>query len=262
MAQLIGSHVGQDDPIAEAAACDADAVQIFLGDPQSWKAPSVGYPGGAAALKAAAEQAGVAIFVHAPYGVNVASTNNRVRIPSRKLLQQTVTLAAEVGARGVIVHGGHVTAKDDPDVGFDNWRKAVDQLEQHCPVFIENTAGGDFAMARRLDALAKLWDAVGHSGIGLCLDTCHAFAGGIPLESAVADVKAITGRIDLVHANDSQGGFDSGIDRHAHFGDGSIDPTELIASVIKEAGCPAICETPGGPAEHAADIKWLRDRIG
>jgi deoxyribonuclease IV len=269
MAPLIGSHVDQLDPIAEAAARDAAAVQIFLGDPQSWKAPSVAYAGGAAALKAAAEQADVAIYVHAPYGINVASVNNRIRIPSRKLLQQTVTLAAEIGARGVVVHGGHITAADGPDVGFENWRKAVDQLDQHCPVFIENTAGGDHAMARRLEAIAKLWDAVGHSGIGLCLDTCHAFAGGIPLESAVADIKAITGRIDLIHANDSQGGFDSGVDRHANLTSGqqgqgttgAIDPT-VIAAVIREAGCPAICETPGGSAEQAADIKWLRDRVG
>src|SRR5882672_10918895 len=115
MALLIGSHVDQEEPIAEAAARDAAAVQMFLGDPQSWKAPTVAYSGGGAALKAAAEDASVAIFIHAPYIINLASTNNRVRIPSRKLLQQTVTLAAEVGARGVVVHGGHVTAADDPE---------------------------------------------------------------------------------------------------------------------------------------------------
>src|SRR2546423_7021291 len=262
MAQRIGSHVGQEDPIAEAAARRAGVGPIPPGDPQSWKAPTVAHAGGAAALKAAAEQADVAIYVHAAYIINVASTNNRIRIPSRKLLQQTVTLAAEIGARGVVVHGGHITAKDDPDAGFDNWRKAVDQLEQHCPVFIENTAGGENAMGRRLDAIAKLWDAVGHSGIGLCLDTCHAFAGGIPLESAVADLKAITGRVDLVHANDSQGGFDSGVDRHANFGDGAIDSADVIAQVIKDAGCPAVCETPNGAEAQAADIKWLRDRVG
>ncbi|GAA1950294.1 deoxyribonuclease IV [Catenulispora subtropica] len=266
MAMRIGSHVDKEDPIAEAVARGADAVQIFLGEPQSWKAPTVAYPGGAAALKAAAEQADLAVYVHAAYIINVASPNNRIRIPSRKLLQQTVKLAAEAGARGVVVHGGHVAASDDPDAGFENWRKAVDQLEQHCPVFIENTAGGDHAMARRLEAIAKLWDAVGHSGIGLCLDTCHAFAGGIPLESAVADIKAVTGRIDLVHANDSQGGFDSGVDRHANFGEGVIDSARgegaaLIAQVIAEAGCDAICETPNGPEAQAADIKFLRERV-
>jgi deoxyribonuclease-4 len=67
--------------------------------------------------------------------------------------------------------------------------------------------------------------------------------------------------VDLVHANDSQGGFDSGIDRHANFGTGEIAPPDLIAQVVAEAGCPAICETPGGPEAQAADIKWLRERV-
>ena len=93
------------------AAIGGDAVQIFLGDPQSWKKPATLFPGGAEALKSAAEAAGVGIVVHSPYVINVASTNNRIRIPSRKLLQQTVTEAAAVGALGVVVHGGHVTAE-------------------------------------------------------------------------------------------------------------------------------------------------------
>jgi deoxyribonuclease IV len=260
MALLIGSHVDQEDPIAEAAARGAEVVQFFFGDPQKWKAPAVAYPGGPSALKAAAEAAGIDLYIHSAYIINVASTNNRVRIPSRKLLQQTVTLAAECGAKGVVVHGGHITDADDPDAGFDNWRKAVDQLDQACPLFIENTAGGQHAMARRLDAIGKLWDAVGHSGVGLCLDTCHAFAGGLDLSDVVDKVKGVTGRIDLVHANDSQGDFDSGIDRHANFGEGVITPEEL-AAVIKAAGAPAVCETPNGTEAQAADIKWLRDRI-
>ena len=72
------------------------------------------------------------------------------------------------------------------------------------PILIENTAGGDNACARRFDALARLWDAVGEFGAGFCLDTCHAHAGGEELLGIVDRVKAITGRIDLVHANDSR----------------------------------------------------------
>ena len=87
----IGGHVDQTDPIAEAEARKATLSQFFLGDPQGWKGPVVSYAGGAAALKAAAEEAGIDLYVHAPYVLNVATTNNRIRIPSRKLLQQTVT---------------------------------------------------------------------------------------------------------------------------------------------------------------------------
>ena len=82
------------------------------------------------------------------------------------------------------------------------------------PVLIENTAGGDSACARRFDALARLWDAVGDYDVGLCLDTCHAHAGGEDLVDIVDRAKAITGRIDLIHANGSKDEFDSGRDRH------------------------------------------------
>ena len=76
----------------------------------------------------------------------------------------------------------------------------------------------------------------------------------------VADVLAITGRIDLVHCNDSRDAFDSGADRHANLGAGHID-ADLLAAVIRDAGAPVCLETPGGAAEHTADADWLRERV-
>jgi len=263
----IGAHVGSDDPLAEAAARRADLVQIFLGDPQGWKDPVVAYAGGAAALRAAAEGADLDLYVHAPYRLNVATANNRIRIPSRQLLAKHAAAAAEIGAKGLIVHGGHVLKDDDPETGVDNWAKTFERWKPPLPVLIENTAGGDGAMARRLDRVARLWevlddrvDAAVMARIGFCLDTCHAHAGGNPLETVVEDVLKITGRIDLVHANDSRDAFDSGADRHANFGNGQLDADEF-AGVVRDAGAPVICETPGGAEEHAADFAWLRARL-
>ena len=260
----IGAHVDQTDPVAEAKARGADLVQFFLGDPQGYQGPEVAYAGGPDALRAAAEQAGVDLYVHAPYIVNVATTNNRIRIPSRKLLQQHVDAAAAIGAKGLIVHGGHVNKADDPAKGFDNWRKAVEATDLKLPLLIENTAGGDNAMTRYLDRIARVWDAIsdaeGFEQVGFCLDTCHAHAGGNDLATVVEDVVAVTGRIDLVHCNDSRDEFDSGADRHANFGQGRIDP-ELLASVVREAGAPVVCETPGGADEHRADFAFLRERV-
>lgn len=261
----LGAHVEQEDPIAQAVARGASIVQIFLGDPQSYKGPVVRYEGGADALREAAAQAGIGIYVHAPYPINVASTNNRVRIPGRKLLQQHLTAAAQIGALGVVVHGGHLGASEDAAKGFDNWRKCIDGLDLAVPLLIENTAGGDNAMARRLDAIGRLWDAIGTATggdtVGFCLDTCHAHAGGADLSTVVDRVRAITGRIDLVHANDSRDDFDSGADRHTNLGAGHIDPTAL-ADVIRAAGAPTVVETPGGAAAQAADLAWLRREVG
>jgi deoxyribonuclease IV len=69
-------------------------------------------------------------------------------------------------------------------------------------------------------------------------------------------VKAITGRIDLVHCNNSRDEFGSGRDRHATMEKGTIDPV-VLADLVRAAGAPAICETP----DPATDIKWLRAHI-
>ncbi|MGH3472719.1 MAG: deoxyribonuclease IV [Nocardioidaceae bacterium] len=260
----IGAHVDQEDPIAEAKARNAELAQFFLGDPQGWKRPTVAYAGGAEALRAAAQEAGIDLYVHAPYVLNVATTNNRIRIPSRTLLQQTVDLAAEVGVKGVVVHGGHVLKNDEPEVGFDNWRKCIDQLDLPVPLLIENTAGGDNAMARKLERITKLWDAIGvasgSESVGFCLDTCHAHSAGEDLPGLVERVRAITGRVDLVHANDSRDEFDSGADRHANIGAGTL-ATEDLLGVVRAAGAPLVCETPGGVDGQSADIEWLRARL-
>ncbi|MGI8578664.1 MAG: deoxyribonuclease IV [Nocardioidaceae bacterium] len=261
----IGAHVDQADPIAEARARNCTLAQFFLGDPQGWKGPTFAYGAGPDALRADARSAGIDLYVHAPYVLNVATTNNRIRIPSRKLLQQTMNAAAEIGAKAVIVHGGHVGQAADDSVGFDNWRKCIDQLDMTVPVLIENTAGGDNAMARKFDRIALMWEAIGAASggdaVGFCLDTCHAHAGGEELATVVERARAITGRIDLVHANDSRDAFDSGADRHANFGDGAIASADLVA-VVREAAAPVVCETPGGAEGQAADIAWLRRHLG
>lgn len=248
----IGAHVDAANPLGAAAETGADVVQFFLTDPQSWRAP---------VPRADAKQLRVAAvdsYVHAPYLVNVASTNNKIRIPSRKILDQHAAAAAAIGARGLIVHGGHVSAGDDPAEGVANWRKTVERMSPPLPILVENTAGGENAMARRLDALDRLWDAIGGSEqIGFCLDTCHAHAAGEDLRDLVDRVLAITGRIDLVHANDSKDPFGSGRDRHENLGSGQIDPAALVA-VIARAGAPVICETPGGTDGLRADIAYLR----
>ena len=100
--------------------------------------------------------------------------------------------------------------------------------------------------------------AEGFEDVGFCLDTCHAWAGGIELATAVEKVRSITGRIDLLHANDSRDAFDSGADRHANFGNGQLDADDF-AGVVRDAGAPVICETPGGAEEHRADFAWLRE---
>lgn len=251
---LVGAHVKSDAPLAIAAVTGADLVQIFLSDPQSWKKPEP--RADAEALRAC----GLPVYVHAPYLVNLAAANPKIRIPSRKILQQCCDAALEVGATAVIVHGGHVAAGDDLEEGFERWVKALDRLESKVPVYLENTAGGDHALARRFDTLARLWDRIGDApGLGFCLDTCHAHAAGEELVGAVDRVLAITGRIDLVHCNDSKDPAGSGRDRHENLGAGQI-PAEALAEVVRRAGSPVVCETP--LAGMKDDIAFVKEALG
>ncbi|MBE9374701.1 deoxyribonuclease IV [Saccharopolyspora sp. HNM0983] len=253
----IGAHVRDDEPLIAASERGAEVVQFFLSDPQGWKAPKP-HP------RAEQLRSGdVEVFVHAPYVINVASLNNRIRIPSRKAVLQQARAAADIGASGLIVHGGHVTKDDDPAEGVANWRKLFERQADEggfdVPVLIENTAGGGNAMARWLDSLARLWDAVGEFGAGFCLDTCHAHAAGEELAGIVQRVRAITGRIDLVHLNDSRDEFGSARDRHTNIGTGRID-RDLLVAVCAEAAAPVVVETPD--EGQAADIEFLRSALG
>ncbi|SDI79061.1 deoxyribonuclease-4 [Frankineae bacterium MT45] len=254
----IGAHVDSVDPLAAAAANGAEVIQFFLADPQGWKAPKPHE------LQAEILASELTVYIHSPYVLNLATTNNRIRIPSRKILGQHAAGAAAIGAKGLIVHGGHLGKDEDPAIGVDNWRKAFVQAQDDnggfpLPILIENTAGGSNAVARRFDRLARLWDAIGDFNPGFCLDTCHAFAGGEDLEGIVERVLGITGRIDLVHANDSRDAFDSGADRHANFGSGSIDPAQL-AAIVTAAGCDVLVETPvEGQSEDIGFLKSARE---
>src|SRR3954470_4860716 len=224
-----------------------------MSDPQSWKAPEPRED--AEAIKAS----GLPVYVHSPYLVNLASGNNKIRIPSRKILQQCCDAAVDVHARAVIVHGGHVSSEDEIEEGFVRWVKALEQLESSVPIYLENTAGGDHAMARHFDTIARLWDHIGDFGIGFCLDTCHAHAAGEEVAESAEKILSITGRIDLVHCNDSKDPNGSGRDRHENLGSGTIDAA-ILADVVRIAGAPVVCETPRDG--QADDIAFLKDAVG
>ncbi len=253
---IVGAHVPPEKPLDEAERIGADCVQVFLSDPQGWKKPPP---------RKDAEQlrkSKLPLYVHAPYLVNVCSPKNNVRYGSRKILQQTCDAAAEVGAAAVIVHPGH--AEDGVDNGFGRWVRTLEQLTSQVPLYVENTAGGDNAVARRFDNLAGLWDAIQGAGwdgeLGFCFDTCHAHAAGEELGDAVERVRKICGRIDLLHANDSRDPAGTGADRHANLGKGEIG-VEALTEMIAAADAPVVVETPGNRAAMRADLEFVRDAL-
>src|SRR3979411_2272926 len=167
---LIGAHVPDEDPLGEARAIGAKAIQMFLGNPQSFEKPNP------RADVEALRSGGLPIYAHAPSRLSVFPPSPRIRVPSRKTLAQTVDAAAEIGAAGVIVHGGH--AEDDPAEGPTRWWAVFEEPEFPVPSLSENSAGGDNAVARYVEQLDRLWQRLACFEVGFCFDTCHAYAAG------------------------------------------------------------------------------------
>jgi len=255
-AHPVGAHVWGLEPIVEAAQVLADCVQLFLSDPQGWEKPQL--RDDAEELKASE----IGTYVHAPYLINVCSPRPNVRYGSRKILTQTCEAAAQVGAIAVIVHPGH--AEDGIDEGVGRWARTLEMLESDVPVYLENTAGGDHAVARRFDALAKLYEAVEKAttdvDVGFCFDTCHAHAAGEDLSDAVERAIEITGGIDLLHVNDSRDPAGTGADRHANIGRGTID-LDVLRHMIRAADAPAVVETPREVDDLRADVEFVRSAL-
>jgi deoxyribonuclease IV len=248
---IIGAHVGQEDPLAEAAAANAEVIQMFLGDPQSFTKPAP-RPDASQLSKSKTP-----IYVHAPYRLNVCHPSPRVRVPSRKTLSENVDAAAAIGAAAVIVHGGH--AEDDPKEGPIRWWKVFDEREFPVRLLIENTAGGQNAVARYVDQLERLWGKIEGFNVGYCFDTCHAHAAGEDLTDVVERTLKVVGKIDVVHCNDSRDQAGTGADRHTNIGKGNIDPEAVLAMVQASKAPVVIFETPWPGIQE--DMAWLRSQI-
>jgi len=253
---LLGAHVDRSSVLTAAEATGSDVVQIFLSAPLSWATPRVGHD------EQVLRDSGLTVFVHAPYLLNPASINPEVRSKTRRALIAQSEAAARIGASGLVVHGGHPTGEGDVRDGIAGWVEVLHGLDLPVRLLIENTAGGKAAVARSFDAFAALYGALHDAGhnIGICLDTCHAHAGGEELVHACKRLRSFAGKIDLVHANDSRDPFNSGRDRHANLGAGACG-LEAVAQVVAEAGCPAVVETPGGNTMMREDITALRAQV-
>jgi deoxyribonuclease-4 len=264
--------------VAYAQLVGAEAMQIFVGNPRGWAVPKPA----AAADESFAQQCrdgGVQLFVHTPYLINLASPTERTRELSIELLRYCVERSTRLGARGVVVHAGSAVDSTHRERALGCVRELLlpmlDSLPADAPdLLIEHTAGGGEAIAARVEDFAGVLSGLDeHPRLGVCLDTCHAYAAGHDVttpqgvrRTVNALVRAVgPGRLKLVHANDSMDRLGSKRDRHARIGTGSIG-VEPFAELLKHQairGVPVIVETPGGIDGHIHDIallKSLRDR--
>ncbi|MGH3170592.1 MAG: deoxyribonuclease IV [Trebonia sp.] len=271
---LIGSHATVTGGLATgglayASAVEAEVIQVFVSNPRGWAA-SAGDP----VQDAKFRESEIPVFIHAPYLINFGSGDSATANRSAEAIAHAMRRGKEIGARGVVVHTGSAVGAPR-DVAMRQVSAllvpVLDALGEDDPdLLLEPMAGqGQMLCASAADLgpyLAALGD---HPKAGICLDTCHLFAAGHDLTapdgvaSTLSEVEqaAGTGRVKLVHANDSLLGCGSKRDRHESIGEGAIgaEPFRELLAHPSLANVPFVVETPGGKAGHARDIAALKE---
>ncbi|MER5491844.1 deoxyribonuclease IV [Streptomyces sp. NPDC002490] len=260
--------------LAYAREMGAEAVQVFVANPRGWATPP-GDPRQDEEFRTACAAGGTQAYVHAPYLINVGSHTEATARSSVVSLRHSLRRARAIGALGVVVHTGSATGGRERKVALAQARELVlpllDELTHEDDPFLllESTAGQGSSLCSRMEDFGPYFEALdSHPKLGVCLDTCHAFAAGHDLagpggmdEALDTLVRTVgSGRLKLVHANDSQADVGSHRDRHANIGAGLIgaDPFRALLAHAATEGVPLVIETPGGKDGHTGDVALLK----
>jgi deoxyribonuclease-4 len=261
------------------------ALQIFTTNPQSWPVSLPGSAGkpafraGKLLTKSANKRnakdlseedvrlfrrslrgSGVRVtMAHVSYLINLASPDETLYRRSLEAFMMEVRRAEQLGLHFVIMHPGS-PGDDNVELGLSRVAGALDEVHDRCPgfrvrVLLENTAGQGYSLGHRFEHLARLLELVKEPGrLGVCLDTCHAFAAGYPLapeseyRSTMRAFDRLVGlrRLRAFHLNDSLKPLGSRVDRHAHIGRGclGLEPFRLLVNDPRFRNRPMILETP------------------
>ena len=282
----IGTHVPVGKGLVKGALATArdlrcEAFQVFVGNPRGW-AHSAGDPAVDAAFAQQTHELGLRTFVHAPYLVNLGSPTAATYEKSVASVAHNLVRAAAIGAEGVVVHTGSFVEPDPTsDAAGERYTRAMAQvrdgllpileaLGDDAPwLLLEPTAGQGRSLCAGVEDLSAYLAALDHHPkAGICLDTCHVFAAGAPLDepggakATVDRIVEIAGpdKLRLVHANDSKDVRGAHLDRHENIGAGHIGEAafaELFAHPALK-GVPFILETPGSGDRDNADLETLR----
>ncbi|GAA4253926.1 deoxyribonuclease IV [Dactylosporangium darangshiense] len=277
----VGGHAPAAGGLAKAALryveqTSATAVQVYVSNPRGWALTAGDLQQDDAFLKGCADH-GVTAYVHAALLVNLGSPTEATVERSVATLEHALRRGRDIGARGVVFHAGSAVDAEHAETAFSTVRRVLrpllDQAEREGwpPLLVEPSAGGGRSLASRVEHLAEYLAAVDHHPhLGVCFDTCHAWAAGHDLatpggmtETLDALVTAAgADRLWLIHANDSKDPCGSTRDRHENLGQGTIGAAAFAELLSHPAarGVPLIVETPSGTdaASHAADIALLR----
>ena len=278
----VGCHVSIagsiDLAVGRARDAGCDTFQIFSRNPRGWKAKDLDADS-ADAFKAALRASGIGPVVdHMPYLPNLASPDEEIYEKSIATLTGELRRCALLGIPYLVTHLGHhrgagMEAGQARVIAAVN-RALADAGADSVMLLLENTAGEKNSVGTTAADLRRILDGIEAAGrVGICFDTCHAFAAGYDLRAAEG-VDAVFGELDdrlglshlrVIHLNDCKGALGSGLDRHEHIGLGSIGE-EGFRHILRHPiirSLPFICETPvDGQRDDGGNIAKVRELAG
>jgi deoxyribonuclease-4 len=258
-----------DRAVDRAVEKSCNTLQMFSRNPRGWHSSKLG-SGEIESFRAKVRRSEIwPVFIHTPYLLNLASPKEDVYGKSIRLLKDELRRADELNVSYVVTHmGSHLGHGKRKGVMriVDAVNEAFSVVENDVVLLLENTAGTRNSMGSSFEDIeyvaSRIADRV---RVGVCFDTCHAFAAGYDLVSRGA-VEHTLQRFDevlglkklkLVHLNDSKGGLGSRIDRHEHIGMGKIGEKGFRNILKSRLGqLPLILETPVD--ERRSDVENLR----
>ncbi len=278
---LLGAHVdssgGLQLAFERAQAIGAEAIQVHPTPPGFWGSPKLDETRIATFREAAEKHGRPPFYFHAVYLINLAGDDPTLRQRSESTLAGYLKAADELGIDGVIFHTG-----SHKGGGFEARLPQITEhlrhvLERAAPrsarLLIENNAGLGGCVGARFEEIAGMLAALDDPRVGVCFDTCHAFASGYDERSDDAVGKTLDeldhviglGKVEVIHCNDSVTGLGSNRDRHANIGAGQIGE-EGFRALLHEprlARLPFILEVPGsGGGPDAEQVGILRRLAG
>lgn len=281
---LLGAHVSisgsVDKAVDRAVDLGCTTFQIFTRNPRGWEAkPLKKYEVETFRDKFREAKFQIAV-AHMPYLPNISSPDKAIHKKSVASLIQELKRTGQLGLQYLVVHVGSHLGKGIA-AGIKHAAEAVNtalsKVDNNVMILLENMAGQRNSVGSGFENIKRILDLIEDEGrVGVCLDTCHAFAAGYDfrtreaVENTLKDFDEIIGlsKLKIIHVNDSKGDLGSGIDRHEHLGMGKIGEGGFIElthhPVIRPL--PLILETPvdsrGNFATNLGKLKelYLREK--
>ncbi len=284
---LFGSHVsaagGVEKAPERAAEVGCEAFQFFSRSPQGGPAPKLTPLIVKDFKNNCRKYHQTETYIHAPYYINLASSKNSVRYASSAVIREELERGSILDTKYVMAHLG--SARDVGEAQglkyvVDGLRQALADYMGSTQFLIEISAGAGMVIGDRFEEVAEIIKQVEKGSrklkntLGVCFDTCHAFASGYDLRIAVAVKKTLVEfdrligleRLKLIHCNDSKFGLGEHKDRHEHLGKGKIGLGGFKALVQDKRLKPVnfIIETPkdevGDDPRNLAILKKFRGK--